>query len=756
MKHKLTKLGILLMSLALITGCSNSIGSSLDDSSFSSESSFNSSDKASSESSFSSSEQISSGPSSDSGNKEEPVINEHLLNDLEDNFLYSKGSYISKAKNSAKVFTSPLSTGEISTTLNYKNNTGEHYLIFNHDKLDNSYNGFGVNNRNKLELVHFDGTELIVNKAFDNVIDNEIDLKIKMYELDDVFELFLDGEKIYSSNLNITENKYVGLYTSSDETKFAKINMDTDPFKELNKYENYSTKYGSSVLKDGGIQMTGSHNLVVPEDVSLFNGSFEVTINAQDSGKNPTGIVFRMDDQGKAMYYKNNVPCYFLYTGISGSLMLIKHPGDGTSQSIKYYVVPFYQIHEDHKLKVVLNDGLIHVYFDDVYCFGYEDEDYLTGDKIGLVSTDNNGFFKNLKVVPTDDILVKEIDKYDVVSGEFISTQELTYSTKNQSMLVSKEKIPTNGTLKVNIGTIDKHGHGLVFRLSKPNVSSYYQSEEGLSYYFVEDNGNQYYRLGRVENGNVTYSKNSFVATSLGHSGEQRIVMDGNYIYVYFANRLVIKYYDENPLMGEYYGYRCSSKMGLFQGKIEYSESTKLDTADYLIFGHSYTHWWLDYKENFKELGDSILDVGIGGARTLHYVTTASEMATYNPKWGICWNGINDIMADVSVSTLPTNMETTMLTIKEANPNFQCVIIGVNRCTKDKAYERNDKIHEANVLYEELCNKYDWLHYLDVEYLFCDNEGIPQNSWFIDTLHPTLAAYEVVSELVVDIIKANS
>ena len=206
-----------------------------------------------------------------------------------------------------------------------------------------------------------------------------------------------------------------------------------------------------------------------------------------------------------------------------------------------------------------------------------------------------------------------------------------------------------------------------------------------------------------------------------------------------------------------YYGYFYSSnEYGLFQGEIKYSETTSIDKAEYLIFGHSYTQLWLSYKKDFAELGDGVLDVGIGGARTSHYVTTAPEMALYNPKWGIYWNGINDINADVSVSTMPTNVEKTMTTIKEVNPDFQCVIIGVNRCTYAKSVERYEQIHQANELYKALCNKYDWLHFLDVEYLYCDDEGIPLRSWFVDDLHPTLDAYAKVSKLVVDVIKENS
>lgn len=730
-KNRLIKLLVLFMNLSLIVSCkqnptTNSLSSSTQD-------------------------------SSDTYNIN---FNEHLLKDLNDNFSYSKGSYISQSINNAKVFTTPLSTGEFSSSLNYQKNSGEHYLIFNHNKNDNTYDAYGINKENKLQLVHFDGINLNINKTFDYKVENEIDLKVKIYEAEDIIELFLDNEKIDSLSLDILKDNYLGIYTSSPKTKFMNIKMDSNPFKELNNPDSFTTVYGKSIYKNNGIQMKGTNNLVINNGVSLRNGSFEVTVNVQESGKNAVGIVFRLDDMGKTSYYKNHVTCYYLCFGITGSLTLIKYNSPGVSETLKYYITPYFQKNLDHKLKVILNEGMIHILCDDSYCFGYEDSEFLTGDKIGFCNLDENGYYKDLKVVSTNDkLLVKDFnnnDKYDVVNGNFVTLNELTYSTKANSMMVSKDKIPTDGTLQANIGTIDEHGHGLIFRLTKPNKSEYYMSENGLSYYYIENCGDQYYRLARVENGNITYSKKSYVAMSIGHGGNVKVVMIGSTIYVYFTDRLVIKYDDPNPLIGQYYGYKCTNKYGLFKGDITYSTSTKIDTADYLIFGHSYTYLWLAYKKDFNALGDNILNVGIGGARTLHYVTTANEMACYQPKWGIYWNGINDINADVAISTMPENIEKTMLTIKNANPDYQCVIIGINRCTYQKSIERYSQIHEANLKYKELCDKYDWMHFLDVEYLYCNEQGTPQSSWFIDNLHPTYEAYTKVADLVIDIIQENS
>lgn len=726
-------IGLLAISTSMLFGCTgnNSSSSSINNS--------NSSEFSSVISSNTSNSSTSNGNSDD--------INKYLLSDVENGFSYAKGEYLANNDLNSMVFTTPIETGVFSSEVTYTVSNAEHYMIFNYNKSAETYYAFGINNNN-LVLSTFDGSNLEVIEVFETNVSNTLELKIKFFEVDDVYELYFDDKLIFSNTIAIDEKNYLGIYSSAKSTKFSNIYMDTNPFRELDNYEKFTMTSGSSTIKEGGLQMTGKNNLAVHNDVSLVNGSFETTINVQDAEKNAVGIVFRLDDSNKTKYFKNQVPCYFLHFGITGSLTLVKHPGDGTVESLKYYVTPFFQKQDDHVLRVVLNEGMIHVLLDGTYCFGYEDLNPIMGDKIGYCSFNGNGLFKNLKVVATDDLLERKPTKYEVVQGEFTTYNDLTISTQGNSKLVSKEKIGTNGTLSVKIGTIDKHGHGLMFRLTKEGNSA-------KSFYFVENVGDQYYRLGKFENGNVTYSKKSYVATSIGHGGTVKVIMNNNDIYVYFTNRLVIKYTDPNPLMGEYYGYKCTYENGLFQGNIEYSESTEIDKADYLIFGHSYTNLWLSYKEDFKELGDSVLDVGIGGARTLHYVTTAPEMAAYNPKWGIYWNGINDVNADIALSTMPINIENTMKTIKEVNPDFQCVIIGINRCTYAKSVERYDQIHKANLLYKELCDKYDWLHFLDVEYLYCNEEGIPQKIWFVDDLHPTLAAYAKVAKLIVNVIKEN-
>lgn len=745
MKRKIMPIiGLLTMSMNILSGCNITNTNS-------STSSSTKNSSTSEKTSVVSTSSISSSTSSSSNKNDSSDIvtkyNEYSLKDVNNGFTYSNGEYVAKKDVNAKVFTTPISTGVFSLTLNYQSSSKENYLIFNYDKDEDTYWAYGVKNNN-LVLSYFNGEYLNVEKTLKSNVENNLELKVKTYEEDDVCELLLGNELVDSSAVAIDDKKYVAIYSNDKSTKFSNVYMDTNPFRELNNFDNFKMTRGASTIKGDGLQMTGDTNLAVHKDASLVNGSFEVTVNVQEAGKNAVGIVFRLDEQNKTQYFKNQVPCYFLYFGITGSLTLAKHNGDGGVESLKYYVTPFFQKADDHVVRVVLNGDMIHIMLDGTYCFGYKDASPIMGDKIGYCSFGGYGLYKNLKVVSTENLLVRDPYKYDVVQGEFKTYNNLTMSTKANSKLVSKEKVGVNGTLTVKVGNIDKYSHGLMFRLTK-------DGDKLKSFYFVENTGDQYYRLGRYDNGSVTYSKKSYVAQSIGHGGTVRVVMNDNTIYVYFTDRLVVKYTDPNPLMGEYYGYKCTNEYGIFQGDIEYSTSTKVDKADYLIFGHSYTNLWLSYKEDFKELGDSVLDVGIGGARTLHYVTTAPEMAEYNPKWGIYWNGINDINADIDVNTMPVNVETTMKTIKEVNPDFQCVIIGVNRCTHAKSVEHYEQIHQANVLYKELCDKYDWLHFLDVEYLYCDEEGIPLKSWFVDDLHPTLDAYGVVSKLIVDVIKEN-
>ena len=63
------------------------------------------------------------------------------------------------------------------------------------------------------------------------------------------------------------------------------------------------------------------------------------------------------------------------------------------------------------------------------------------------------------------------------------------------------------------------------------------------------------------------------------------------------------------------------------------------------------------------------------------------------------------------------------------------------------------QITKVNQGLKELCDANDWLIYVEAETIFCDDQGVPIDSYFVDKLHPTVEGYRLVAPLVVDAIK---
>ena len=335
----------------------------------------------------------------------------------------------------------------------------------------------------------------------------------------------------------------------------------------------------------------------------------------------------------------------------------------------------------------------------------------------------------------------------------------------NNSMILSKTPGTLNGTIEAEISTGKNYGTGLVFRLTKPEASTFYEGEAGLSYYWLDVKNSSRIIFGRVENGSVSWTMEKYMPSFMSHGAKCKIVMKDNHIYAYYTNILVFHYVDNSPLTGLYYGLRSDSAGASIFGDMTFSSNTEHEQNKYLIFGHSYTQLWHRYKEDFAELGDDINDIGIGGSQTGNWSKQyKDEVASYNPEWGIYWNGINDIDAvewkDLSddeinskISTFITNYRNCLEYIKQNVPNFKCVVLSASRCTHEKPMARIAIITKFNQKLEELCSSYSWLVYVDVETIFCDSEGNPIDSYFVDKLHPTAAGYKLVAPLVVNAIK---
>jgi lysophospholipase L1-like esterase len=156
--------------------------------------------------------------------------------------------------------------------------------------------------------------------------------------------------------------------------------------------------------------------------------------------------------------------------------------------------------------------------------------------------------------------------------------------------------------------------------------------------------------------------------------------------------------------------------------------------------------WKSTYKEDLA-IYDDVNDIGIGGSIASQWNETYDqEVITYQPRLGIYAIGINDLSCGVSPATTTNNVETLLVKMKNALPDFQVVLLGVNHCTARTTIA--SQIHQTNILYKNLCEKYDWMFFAECEYLFCNDSNQPISTCFIDGLHPTHDSYKKLAEVI--------
>ena len=213
-----------------------------------------------------------------------------------------------------------------------------------------------------------------------------------------------------------------------------------------------------------------------------------------------------------------------------------------------------------------------------------------------------------------------------------------------------------DGTIKTTLLPGSSNDSGIIFRASAPE-GEFYSNEEGLSYYWLYYTSTGTIGFSRFENGKEERLGGKFLpyGSLANKTYSVKIVMDGNDFYCYFDGRLSFHYHDETPLQGEGYGLKSEARNCMVLD-FNTSDDHQKETNEYLIFGHSYTEYWSTYKEDLPYFED-INDIGIGASTTAHWVNQyADEVIAYEPRYGIYWNGINDISQGVAPANIATNI----------------------------------------------------------------------------------------------------
>ena len=565
------------------------------------------------------------------------------------------------------------------------------------------------------------------------------------------------GNKLVASIIDEEMLEGTATYLKANGSNTSYRSMDYTP---LNKYlldaNYYQTCNGGFVQPEVGTFISDKQNSLIVSDTSTFeNGTIEVSMQLAGEDRD-NGIVFGLSDDDKASYWEGSGIRYYYFFVSQAGLAYLGKTDNGGWQVCATKQINDYSNTATYRLRVTRHDDTIFCFVDDALYIAFTDASPLPGNRFGLRAGGREVVYTGLSVLRANDEDRSQLDDYIVGSGSIDAFDGVIKSTGSKTLAFVKDSNFPEGTLETTFVPGTNSPAGIVFRGSAPSEGSFYENESGLSYYFVYVEGG-ICSFRKVENGVVTKTTNKYWPYGTATAYNTRILMQGSDIYCYFNDRLVFHYHDENPLQGGKYGIKSVLPNCIVAPFIEKPYQAK-DTCDYLIFGHSYTDFWIPtYKQDFAEY-QNIYDIGIGGAITAHWCEEGyqNEVVAYEPRWGIYWNSINDINSGISAGTIRDNVRRMCIGIHEKLPNFKLALVGVCRCPIDAATDKRNAIHNVNIYYRQIAAQLDYVYYIDTELMYCDANGNEIAGYFTDGLHPTHEAYIMVASAIKDIINSNS
>ncbi|MBQ8406477.1 MAG: hypothetical protein IJY38_01030, partial [Clostridia bacterium] len=347
---------------------------------------------------------------------------------------------------------------------------------------------------------------------------------------------------------------------------------------------------------------------------------------------------------------------------------------------------------------------------------------------------------------------------YTLLSGKLVDSGT-GVKAKDASLAVHNTKTMENGTFSVYMSPSNNATNGVIFNAD----------EQAKSYYSLMITGARYVEFSKTVNGVKTLIQKGVLSAGYNVGGNYKLTVmkDGGEIRCYFnlfdaQSICYAAYTDENPLTGNKIGVMTGGT-GTIYSDITVSADANFRTADTLLFGHSYMEMWYNYKTDFTEAEyASIDDIGIGGSVAAHWEQMIDQVVSYQPKVGIFDIGINDLTNGTSPTACVNSSEKVLLAIKEKLPDFKVALISASHCPArgvNSNYNRINEVSATNVLFRQLAATYDWIYYVEAEYMFCDNktDATTSNaSWFIDGLHPSEAGYDLMATAIKSALKGEN
>lgn len=630
--------------------------------------------------------------------------------------------------------------GTFTATVSFGDKIADNGIVFLSDDEERVYYFFGRNLIGQYVLIkNDDGFVSTLKTASSSNSDDVVTLSVIIDDKEKTIDTYINDEFLFQvEEESFFSGDRIGFKAGGKGTSYEDISVVKNKNAFLDHLDNYDVAHGAMNMdaSDKIISETRAA-MVTSKNRTFTNGVFEADVE-MGNAVSQNGLVFSLSSNKVDNYWEGNgISYYFFYITETGRACLGKTDNGKWNTIFEKVIRPFDNTKTYHMKAVKGTDG-IYCYVDDILYGTYMDNTPLSGTKFGLRAGDMNAKFSNVRVHeitnPEKDISAS----LNIGNGSFYGLGDKYISSSRSSIMTLKDKKKKNGTLKTYLAPRGGEDNGIIFRVTRPE-GKFAGNENGLSYYWFGYQANGMVALKRVENGKVVKSADKFLPWgSFSYMGyEVKIVMDNNDFYCYFDGRLAVTYHDDNPLQGEEYGFYAGSKAA-YMDAIEDMDSVTKEQYDTLIFGHSYMDYWYTYQEDLEEY-ESIYDIGIGASVTSHWNNYTNEVIAYQPKLGIYGIGINDISSNVSPATIATNVKTMLLDIKKALPNFEVALFGVSRCPSRTGY--TTQISQTNKEYIKLSETYSWIHYVEVETLFCNDNGTPLARYFTDGLHPTHEGY---------------
>lgn len=544
----------------------------------------------------------------------------------------------------------------------------------------------------------------------------------------------------------VTSPKW-GFYAGGKKTAFASVTNVEGQDLALNDLSAYSIAYGGFQAGEASsIVSSKTFALAYLNNRTFAQGVYEADMNF-NGHKTDAGILFALDKGDKASFWENGVSYYYFAITSIGFAVLGK-VSNGYSTPYSRRITGFDNTKTYH-LKAYYDGTNIAGYLNGELLFSYRDSTPLSGTSFGIRSGAVGVSYSHLSV---RDSIEETMTPSGLAfpSGAAKKNELGIVSSMEKTLLYYSDKTCANGTITTRLVSGNSSNNGIVFGLSKPDKDSFYENEEGLSYYWLYFTVAGKVALARYEGSKVTLIAEKVLCAGddIIRSYPVKIVRNGGDIACYFDSRLYFVYHDETPLTGSYVGLKAEGKNAVM-GEISISSSVDLEKAKLLLIGHSYMELWASYKEDFPAY-ESINDIGIGASIASQWDSSfAKEIAAYEPDTVIYWIGINDLTFNIAPQTVVSYITSLANKLRALLPNMKLVLPLTNRCPARTNI--NSAIASLNTLIRTYADKNDWIEYAETELLYCNASGSPLSTYFVDGLHPTDLGYQMAANAILDV-----